>query len=147
MGKSLFLVGTTAEKTGKNGPENPSCSSLALLHCGGPVECTRHLRIRHQRPKYIEDRLHTAIPPLIDLGRDRPLDHLPQQVPLLVDPHQSPAVDLSLDFRDAALHIQAVVQLVAHSRRICDVRAEFGVGGFAVHALGIAGQIIRGDGS
>jgi hypothetical protein len=64
------------------------------------------------------------------------LDHLPQQVAFLVYAHQRPTVNLALDFRDAPLHIGAVVQLVAHRPRISDVRAKFGVGSLAVHALG-----------
>jgi hypothetical protein len=62
-----------------------------------PRESTSYIALT-----YIEDSLHPAIPALVDLGRDRSLDHLPQQIALLVDPHERPAVDITLDFPRAA---------------------------------------------
>ena len=108
---------------------------LRFLRYRSAIKLPCHLRIRHQRPKHVEDGLYGTVPALVHLGWDSALDHLPQDVALLVNPHQSPAVDLALDFSDAPLHIGPVIKFVAQCARIGDMRAEFGVGGLAVHVL------------
>jgi hypothetical protein len=98
---------------------------LRFFHCCGTVKLSCHLGIRYQSPKHIKDRLYGAVLALVHLGRDRTLNHLPKKVALLVDAHQRPAVDLALDFTDAGLYVQPMIQLVAQGRRISDMRAEF----------------------
>jgi len=94
------------------------------------------LSVGHQSAQTVKGRLDLPVGLLDDPGWHGPLDHLPQQVPLVVDGHEGPTVDLGLDFRDAGLDVNLLVELVADLPGIVGMRGKLGVSRLAVQSFG-----------
>lgn len=95
-------------------------------------ELPGELGVGHQGAEAIEHGLHLPVGALGDLGRDGALDHLPEQVALVVDGHQAPTVDLGLDLGDPGLDGLLLVELVADLPGVLGMRCQLGVRGLAV---------------
>ena len=110
------------------GEPHVSPGGLLRLLCKLPGE----LGVGHQGAEAIEHGLHLPVGALGDLGWDGALDHLPEQVALVVDGHQAPTVDLGLDLGDPGLDGLLLVELVADLPGVLRVRRQLGVRGLAV---------------
>jgi len=94
------------------------------------------LGVGHQSAQTVKRGLELAVSPLHNLCRHSAFDHLAQQVPLVIDGHQGPTIDLGLNLGDPSLDVGLLIKLVADLPGVVGMRSQLGVSGLTVQSFG-----------